>query len=210
MPMILSKCTSQALRRATAEALEARRLLAAGDLVTSFGNNGFVAFDLDALDTQALRVVAEMPDGDFIAGGATASFSTSEANEYLIRFNSDGSLDTGFNEDGILPLPQASGATGFVDEIVGLPDGDILFARRASSGAGGSVTRLNGDGTVDSGFATGGTLTISSFIPDLALLPSGEIVVAGGTIVRVYNANGTQRSSDFERDLLTHAGLSSF
>ena len=198
------------LRGCYAERLETRRLLAAGDLVAAFGVGGLVAFDFDSQDVQLLRSVAIMSDGDILAAGDSFGFGADEGNEYIVRLNGDGDFDTEFDGDGILALSEEAEANGFVASLMPLPDGDFLYARRSLTSPGGAIVRVNGDGSPDTSFANGGELAISGFFPELALLPSGQIVVAGGSIVRVYNPDGTPRSEDFETDLLAQSGVESF
>lgn len=204
----MTKCCSFPLRGALSEALEPRCLLAAGDLVSSFGTGGLVAFDFDAQDVQFLRTVIEAADGDYLAAGE--SFGSETANEYLVRLNSSGTFETAFDDDGILPLADSGGATGFVTALLALDDGDFLYARQSEMEVGGDIVRLNGNGSVDESFADAGTLTISGFFPDMAMLPSGQIVVAGGSTIRIYNADGTPRGENFEADLLDLSGVGSF
>src|SRR5690606_30014063 len=129
----------------------------AGDLVSSFGSGGSVTFSLYGEEVQSLLSVVETSDGDIVASGFSSSVDGTQVIDALVRLNADGSFDTGFDGDGILHLPEDVAVDGFVRDVLALPDGDVLYARRSQSGIGGEVTRLNPDGTVDTAFGDGGT-----------------------------------------------------
>src|SRR5688500_13888013 len=193
------------------EPLEPRRLLAAGDLVTAFGSDGILAIDFDSQPSQVMRAVAQLPDGDLILSGESADFGSGQAvSDYLARVNADGTLDSAFAGDGTLLLSEDDGASGSITELIALPDGDILYARRLATAAGGDVVRLNPDGSVDTGFGTDGPISICGSVTHLSLLPSNQIVEAVASIVRVYDADGTPRDPNFETDLLSQTGIGSF
>jgi uncharacterized delta-60 repeat protein len=129
--------------------------------------------------------VALQADGKILATGPYPG---------LVRFNADGSYDSGFQSNfaGGIALP--------------LPDGKIL-AGGGLRNSGGVVTtvgvfRLNSDGSRDTSFHTG--LGSDSGVSGLALQPDGKIVVSGyfasydgnatGCLIRL-NADGTLDSS---------------
>ena len=114
--------------------------------------------------------IAQQPDGKIIAVG---DFSAAgNLTRYSVaRFNQDGSLDAGFNQD-ITPA-----AIGMTRQLVLLADGKILIA--SASG----LLRLNADGTKDASFMR--TFDFS-FNSDLVVLPDGKILFARfGAIVRL-------------------------
>ena len=102
-----------------------------------------------------------------------------------------GDFDPTFSDDGYLvdPIgpPDAGGRRGGTPYSVSvLPDGKVLFVSNASNSMN-SVTRLNQDGTFDSGFG-GGTGTVNtrfgagagSLFPYTSVVqPDGKIVVGG-------------------------------
>jgi uncharacterized delta-60 repeat protein len=67
---------------------------APGDLDPSFGGDGKVTtnFRIDAFSSEAYGVAVQS-DGKIIAGGGYGSFA-------LVRYNTDGSLDTSFGGGG--------------------------------------------------------------------------------------------------------------
>lgn len=91
-----------------------------------------------------------------------------------------GTLDTSFNTGGIAITPIGSSASSFAVAVQ--PDGKIIAA-----GDGFVLVRYNADGTVDSGFGTGGKVFAASFMTNgsfgtaegVTLQPDGRIVAAG-------------------------------
>ena len=202
--------THLSVRAPLVESLEARRLLAAGDLAASFAGNGLLRFDLDAgRAVQVLEAGDEVGGGDLVLGGYSDVEGGGDRRDYLVRLNADGSFDSAFGAGGILALGSGGEGTG-VYQVLGLGDGDALVVR--ANGNGSTVTRYNPDGTPDAAFATGGTLVISDVRARLAPLGGGFVAVGSsedGTLapVRVYAADGSPRATNFETDLVADAGV---
>src|SRR5215471_5387552 len=145
-----------------------------GSLDTTFGTGGKVTTD-SLGDAFALSIRS---DGKIVvAGGRTQSPS----NFALARYNSDGSLDSTFGSGGKVERTDFSGL--FV-ALVLQPDGKIVVA----GGKNGDfvLVRYNGDGSLDTTFGSGGTLTTDFSGRDdeayaLAIQSDGKIVAAGRT-----------------------------
>jgi uncharacterized delta-60 repeat protein len=125
-----------------------------------------------------------------------------------------GTLDPSFGSGGKVQF--AVGTEDRVNAMVLQPDGKIVLVGRTRPGAvrfDFAVARLNADGTIDTGFGTGGRVVTSLNVqgsPEdeasaVALQPNGKIVVVGSArttggglthsgIVR-YNPNGTLDST---------------
>jgi uncharacterized delta-60 repeat protein len=171
---------------------------------STFGTGGQVLTRIDFLgstDHVAGNVV--QPDGKIVVAtvfgpaGFDAGGSVS-----LLRFNADGSVDTGFGVDGqipLVPLParQAAMAPSVTTAgIVVQPDGKILVAVGASSL---DLVRFDRNGSLDTTFGANHTGSIVTVFPvgatsRLALKPNGRIMVTGSVngdlgLAR-YNANG--------------------
>jgi uncharacterized delta-60 repeat protein len=132
----------------------------------------------------------------------------------IIRYNSNGTVDTTFGSAGIAAsLPSASA-------LLVQSDGKILVAGGATSkvnappaasDVGFGLVRYNPNGSLDRTFGTGG-VAITDFglsAPDsasfaLALQSNGDIVAAGAAGV---NASGTLISSSFGLSRYTSAGI---
>lgn len=113
----------------------------------------------------------------------------------LARFNSDGSLDTTFDIDGIVTTP-----TGDVRAAALQSDGKIIIAGQSASHF--FLARYNSNGSPDTTFDSDGvvstTIGTASFAMDLAIQPDGKIIASGsstsGTInlaLARYNTNGS-------------------
>src|SRR6476646_8596292 len=124
----------------------------------------------------------------------------------LVRYNSDGSLDTSFNSNG--KVTTAVGTGTCKGQGVALHgDGKIVVVGHSFNAAGQScftVLRYGADGNLDTSFGDSGKVTTTvakdSNADSVAMQSDGKIVVAGNAfidrnnndfgIVR-YNANGT-------------------
>ena len=217
-PLVMAIKSRTPPRPAAAEPLEARRLLAAGDLDASFAAAGLKRFDFDAAHAvQVLLAGDQVGGGDLLVGGYADAANGGDRQDFLARLNADGSLDNAFDGDGVLALPADSGPVS-VYQIVGLGDGDALVLRGDASGNGGTVARYNPDGSLDAAFADNGTLAVAGFVPRLALLPGGGFVLAGtagdapaGVVpVQIYGAGGSPRGSNFQADLGQLAAFDTF
>ena len=110
----------------------------------------------------------------------------------LVRFNADGTLDTGFADNGRF----VSGLSGysFAFDVAALDSGSI-FTYGTSDGAF-LLSRYHADGTPDAGFGVGGNAITSIDLYDvgasLVLFPDRS-VLAGGTVIDAVLGDG-----DFE------------
>ena len=189
------------------ETLEGRALLAAGALDTTFGGTGKVVTQLAQKSfIQGVAVQADLKTvvaGLEAAGGTTGMFPYSLA---VLRYDVDGSLDPTFGSGGKVVLATNTVKPSFAlhnTSVAVQPNGEILVATDAgtfkttTTGTGTNATtttvltscdmlvlRLNADGTLDTTFGQGGKTTIhlaqgSAVSAGIAVLPSGQIVVAG-------------------------------
>ncbi|MFF1258727.1 calcium-binding protein [Streptomyces sp. NPDC058321] len=147
------------------------RYNANGTLDTSFSGDGIERTDFG--DYEAVEGLAVQPDGRIVAaGGSSGRFG-------LARYNVNGSLDTTFGNAGRVLTSGGGGA----QDVVLQPDGRIVVD--GSNGPGGdfAVLRYNTNGSLDSGFGTGGLVTTdfggSDQARGVALQPDGKIVAAG-------------------------------
>ena len=163
-----------------------------GSLDTGFGTPsggsrpGYATTALAASgDAAAATAVAVQPDGKIVAAGWATPLGTDFA---VVRYEDDGDLDTTFSSDGKV-VTEFSAGSGDTGRAVALQsDGKIVVAGASDNDFG--VLRYNTDGSLDTGFGTGGEVTvdIGSSTTDSAnavaiakdgLLVDGKIVVAG-------------------------------
>jgi uncharacterized delta-60 repeat protein len=137
-------------------------------------------------------------DGKIIIGGSFSQWNGTNVG-YIVRLNSDGTLDTTFNTN------TGTGAnTFFVYAIAVQSDGKILVGGQFTAWNGTSVNRivrLNSDGTRDTTFTTNTGTGANNTVYSIAIQSDGKIVVCGsfttwngttvGRIVRL-NSDGTR------------------
>jgi uncharacterized delta-60 repeat protein len=154
------------------------RFTSSGALDRSFGQRGIVITDVGS--SSFATELALQSDGKLVAvGGSDGGF-------VLTRHNTNGSLDLTFGQGGIVTTQFPDGES-FAGGVVIQPDGRIIAAGSAGGFAGVmALARYSSDGSLDSGFGSGGlvTTTIGSgaHAADVALQSDGRIV-AGGTAI---------------------------
>jgi len=157
-------------------------LTADGSLNSGFTNGSGFNNTVFTIKTQS--------DDKVLVGGAFTIYSGYTDIRYLIRLNSDGSLDTEFLTGNTF--------NGYVNTIKVQSDGKILAGGSFSSffgTAANRIIRLNSDGTKDTSFATSSIIT-SGNIYDMDIQSDGKIIVGGefndnlGRIAR-FNSDGT-------------------
>ncbi len=173
-----------------------------GALDPTFGTNGVVVTDFGSPDDGGTSIALQS-DGKIIISGLA---QLDERNPYfktpvLVRYNSNGTLDTSFGTNGkvIVDIP------GFRAIKVALQSSGKLILGGSMSG-GLALARYSSSGTLDTTFGTGGFVVAgqrengSLYFGDLVIQPDGKIVVVGtwetygnhypGVIAR-FNENGT-------------------
>ncbi|MGE0082662.1 MAG: hypothetical protein AB7U81_15385, partial [Thiohalomonadaceae bacterium] len=162
------------------------RYNADGTLDSSFGGDGIVTTSIWS-GFEIVKDMALLPDGGVIV--LTYNYS----DFVLVRYRSDGSLDTGFGSGGVVTTNMTDGEDR--GEALGIqPDGKILVA---GIGSGSSerflaLARYHPNGTLDWDFGTGGKALMTFpnflFVSSLALSPAGHVTIAGS-----YAVDGVDR-----------------
>jgi uncharacterized delta-60 repeat protein len=118
-----------------------------GTLDASFGTGGKVTTDFAGLDDSAISVAVE-PNGKIVVAGDT--FTGTDSDFALARYNRDGTLDTSFGTGGKLTTDFA-GSDDFAASVAVEPNGKIVVAGVIFTGAGPdfALARYNRDGTLD-------------------------------------------------------------
>ncbi|MCP3998509.1 MAG: hypothetical protein GY722_26090, partial [bacterium] len=180
-----------------------------GSLDTSFSGDGIGTVSFGLGDDIGRAVTIQSDGKILVAGYADNGTNTDFA---IVRLNTDGTLDTSFNGDGMLNTDFAV-SDDKVFSIALQADDKILVA--GNRGFGGSnvdfaVARYNADGTLDTSFSGDGMVTHHTIGNDHAyailVQPDGKILVGGTSyigntsdkwnfsLVR-YNADGTLDAS---------------
>jgi uncharacterized delta-60 repeat protein len=164
---------------------------------TNFGpNHNGIAFTPAGVGDSLANWVALQSDGKIVAAG-WAIAGTKFGNDYefaAVRFNADGSLDTGFGKSGIAVtnIKAANGNSPGEDEARAVAiqsDGKIVVAGYSEQGSTTytedfAVVRYNTNGSLDSTFGSGGIVVTSNFggqevANGLAIQSDGKILLAG-------------------------------
>jgi uncharacterized delta-60 repeat protein len=196
-----------------AEDFGVSRYTASGIPDATFGSGGTVATDIPvAVDATAAGAVL-LGDGKLIVAGTVSGVSNLDGSLVgLVRYNPDGSLDTGFGTGGRVTTHTAAGALDAAGAVGVQPGGRIIVAGSSLVAPDSERLLLVGylpDGRLDPTFGTGGEVltevsgggfagTLSASSTPLAIAPDGEITVGGnrgsgpgtvGFVVR-YTADG--------------------
>lgn len=127
----------------------------------------------------AVHAVAVQADGKALVGGKGASGAGG-----LLRLNTDGSVDAGFQD-------VFTGGNNSLHAIVPLADGRILVGGDFTEIAGeprSGIARLNANGTLDTTFDTG-SATIG-IVRSIAVEADGHLVIGGSALLMRLGANG--------------------
>jgi uncharacterized delta-60 repeat protein len=141
--------------------------------------------DFPDAESETVSAAALAPDGSIVLAGTAQPLNGSDHNLAAARFSPEGSLDTSLAGTGMTTFGPGD-RDDVADHVLVQPDGKILLAGNSGSAEKKmAVTRLNRDGTLDTGFGDGGMAA-----PDFegkdsaagaALQPDGKILIAGTT-----------------------------
>src|SRR5437870_6410986 len=169
-----------------------------GSLDTSFGNGGKVSTSVGQPFNYAYGIAIQA-DGKIVVAGYAGGYGPTR-DFAVVRYETDGSLDTSFDGDGKVIIDM--GGDNFANDLAIQPDGKIVVVGASGTSEPSrdfafAVARLNSDGTLDASFDGDGKV-ITSLGPfsdfgatAVALQPGGKIVVAG------QSGSGNVRTADF-------------
>lgn len=174
-----------------------------GSLDTSFDTDGKVTTDFGGEDNAL--ALALQDDGKLLVAGYAAGQTDDDF--ALVRYNSDGSLDTSFDTDGFAINNLGGNDDGYAVAIQ--PDEKILVA--GSSGTDFALARYNSDGSLDTSFDSDGfainNLGGNDYGFALTLQSDEKILVAGSSgsdfaLVR-YQTDGSLDTTFGSNDKVT-------
>ena len=187
------------------------RYNADGGLDATFGAGGLVTTDIGGFTQEEARAVVVQPDGKIVVAGNVRISEVrggtlfDEFDFTLVRYNADGSLDTGFGAAG----KARSSVLGRAFALALQSDGKIVVAGDDALAAAVSnvkLARFKTDGSLDTSFGALGSVT-TDVTPgvdganNVVMQPDGKIVVSGAfskssaTGVARYLSNGTPDGS---------------
>lgn len=159
-----------------------------GTLDGGFGSGGIVTTDL-GVGTDFAFAGALQGDGKILVVGGAASTST-PSDEFVIRYTSTGAIDLGFGTAGVVTL-DFGGRNDEARAVLVQPDGKIVVAGTSFNGPlfldGGvaTLTRLDGTGTPDPTFGSGGSVVFApqpiNVFSALVRQTDGKLVALGAT-----------------------------
>ena len=162
------------------------RYNADGSLDTTFQSTGKVSTDLGGLDDGA-QSAALQADGKIVVAGFTNA-NSAHYQFALVRYNTDGSLDTTFNTTGRL-IPSFGTSSERAAAVAVQKDGRIIVvgAVTVSSKSAMAVARFNSDGSPDTTFNSTGQLIVpagtdSATGTSVVVQPDGAILVGGSSV----------------------------
>jgi uncharacterized delta-60 repeat protein len=160
------------------------KILVGGTFTTYSGSSQirFVRLNLDGTKDDSLNIgtgfdfisvnsINQQPDGKILAGGVFLNYSGS-GRDFLVRMNSNGTVDTSFN--------MGVGINGSVITIALQPDNKILVGGNFTSYSGSihnRLARINPNGTIDTSFNAG--TGFESQVSSIAIQSDGKILVGG-------------------------------
>ena len=188
-----------------------------GALDTTFGTGGKVTTAVGVAD-QGKAIAIQSNGKILVVGDDMADFE-------VVRYNTDGSLDTTFDTDGKVTTDIGTSTTDTANAVAIQSDGKIIVAGSSGGMAPNSgnfaVVRYNADGSLDTSFDNDGKVTtdIGTSTEDsgsaVAIQSDGKIIVAGTSgsstdfaAVR-YNTDGSLDTSfDTDGKVTTDIGTS--
>ncbi len=193
------------------------RYHANGTLDRTFGINGRVTTDFPGLAAVASAVLVQ-PDGKIVVAGGAFPLFTFLGDIELVRYNTNGSLDAGFGNGGIVTT-DFDGHGSYAFSVALQPDGKLVaagtsfvaFSSDDSSDTDFALLRYDADGSPDTSFGPSGNGRVGTdfdgFNDDafaVLIRPDGRIVVAGSAknpadfydfALARYGANGALDTS---------------
>ena len=178
------------------------RLNSDGSLDNTFGTNGITRADFGST-LDGASAIALQSDGKIVVVGFTSTQAT--GNDFaLVRFNSNGSLDTSFGNGGKVTTDfgdrfESAGGVAIQSDgkivVAGDSAGNFALARYNSNGS--LDTTFSGDGKQTTNFGTlsGGSASSDNAGP-VAIQADGKIVVVGSSNFNFDNG-GTTTDENF-------------
>ncbi len=186
-----------------------------GTLDASLGGDGKLTTDFGSYEYAS--GVAIQADGKIVVVGQSRG-SESRYDFAVARYNTNGSVDTSFSDDGKLTTDFGLLVDDYASGVAIQADGGIVVA--GYSGAGFAVARYAADGSLDTSWDGDGMLTTEfgayACAYSVAIQADGKIVVAGigysdsvDLAVARYNTDGSLDTS-LDGDGKVTAGLGSY
>jgi uncharacterized delta-60 repeat protein len=144
-----------------------------GNLDAIFGTGGVIT-EVTSTSFDRAEALTLQPYGKIIVAGSTIN----NANDsfFVSRYNTDGSLDGTFSENGKV-MTDLNSVTTKVDSVIVQPDAKIVVVGNTWTDF--AAVRYNTDGGLDTSFGTGGKVTLHFMPTSAAIQSDGKIIVIG-------------------------------
>jgi uncharacterized delta-60 repeat protein len=179
-----------------------------GSTDTTFGTNGYVYTTTYPGHISYPTSIAVQADGKIVVAGYDTPANGSTSDFAIVRYNTNGSLDSSFDGDGIARVGFVGYSSDFAKAVKIQADGKIVVAGYSNVGTYGFenfvMARLNTNGSMDSSFGSGGLVktgfgTGHAFANAMVIQVDGKIVLAGKAnpvwdddfALARYNSNGS-------------------
>jgi uncharacterized delta-60 repeat protein len=177
-----------------------------GSLDTSFGNLGKV-YSVFGENVYTIMNAFVQTDGKILVNAYYYVFPSYDPIYELIRYNSDGSLDTTFGTNG--KIATSSGVFSLINPV----DGKLLFVSGNYLPSGDYehiIKKYNNNGSIDAVFGTNGSVTFnngnSPYDLKFALQQEGKILVSGTSYYSGFNTQFFTRRLNVDGSLDTTFG----
>ncbi len=142
-----------------------------------FGDDGLAIASMDDAFSSEVVALALQPDGKAVVCGRTNAALNYDA--LLLRFNTDGSLDNTFDQDGMVSTAFSYDADAGFDVLV-QPDGKILLVGYSMATNNLLLARYSSAGSLDPSFGVDGRAEAPNGVAySIGLLADGRIILAG-------------------------------
>ncbi len=163
------------------------RYLSNGQLDATFDTDGKVSTRFDNLNCLGFAL-ALLSDGSILTAGYQ-QVAAGNDDFLLARYKPDGSIDTSFGTGGRVTTEFTGSDRAF--DMVMQPDGKAILGGQRNGNLLG-LARYNSDGTLDSGFGSGGRVTETlSPVRALTLQTDGKLLLVNFSTLARYQPNGT-------------------
>jgi uncharacterized delta-60 repeat protein len=195
------------------------KLTPEGALDPSFGTNGLAVKNVAVGAAGELaRGIVVQSTGKIVVSGTIEHAGAADARDRdiaLLRYNTDGTLDTSFGVNGVVTLDLSTGevvGTGFVaDSVWGLaryPDDRLIVSgsqkRAGATDSDFAIVRLGADGALDPSFGSAGVTTVD--VASVNASPRTATILADGSVLGsgYMNSGGVTRPVIFKLDPTGH------
>ena len=161
-------------------ALWVQRLNPNGSRDATFGNAGRAALPIPQVGLGPSYRVAVAPNGGVVVVGDFPLASGTADDVAVVRFNTNGTLDRGFGNGGLVRTHLLEWAVG--RSVIVKPDGNLLVSGEAGTAGEQThsfVLRYRPDGSLDGNFGSGGVSLVPGLIgaADMVELPTGDLIM---------------------------------